>query len=938
MIAGREPGVSALPSGGITGEGARIRIRGASSLSQSNEPIVYVDGVRVDRQGGWEQLANQVGQNSVSPGGGGAPSRLDDINPDAIERIEVLKGAAAATLYGSEASNGVIQIFTKAGNTGAPSWTYRGELGTVNYSGSRIKPNAGFARDDEQLQNMRQLWNAPNLELFDVVQAPLVEDQLFETGMMTSHSLSVSGGTSVITYFLGGRYQWEDGPFGGTDMCAVGCALDKTSRGQGSLTVNVFPADRLRIRLSSQYAETRAQVPNNGNNIYGVPSLTMFAKPEQAECDASSIAGPFECTGAGNPFGNPAFATTRETMQVETSQEAQHYTGSLGVNYTFTDELTADVTVGLDFVNQVSTGFQPFGYNVDGVTGDNPQGERDVNDRNARQVTFDSKLSWNTTIGDDVTSGLIVGGQGFIEEVTEEWGEGEILPGPGFEVAGAAGLQSLGEGFQQIVNAGVFGQWQGGWNDWTFFTVGGRLDYNSAFGETGDPQFYPKASLSVIPSSRPGWTSNTLSTFRVRGAIGQSGLQPGAFDKLTTFQPLNSEVGPGVGPFNLGNSTLKPEVSTEWELGAELGLFNDVLGVEATYWDRTVQDALVARQFPFTGGFRRQQLVNIGEIQATGVELLVNWLAYQGNDASLDVFVNAAYIDEQVTDLGGAPPIKVGGTYTRYRNFIREGSAPGAYFGVKLADVPAGALPVDLNGDGQPDTREELLASPELAGPFSISSINANTTLLLADDDGDGDRTDHFLGKPTPDWSGSFGINFSVLRNFTLQSLFEYKFGDFYVENLTDAFRQANGGIGRNIPVAAEAESKGLNPNSSPQERLEAIETWIFELAALSPQPGLNTISQADMLRWRELSLTYTLPSNAVPLGMDGLSLTVTGRNLALWTNYNGVDPEGNVSGRGGATSTGGSAPGFENNFGIGIDAFRLPLPTRWALGVRATF
>ncbi len=150
MLAAREPGVSILPSGGLTGEGARIRIRGAASLSQPNEPIVYVDGVRVDRGGGFGDF--------VGTGGGGYPSRLDDINPEAIERFEILKGPAAATLYGTEASAGVIQIFTKQGARGAPSFDFTTEQNVSNFPKSRYMPNWGFARSDTQATRLSQFY------------------------------------------------------------------------------------------------------------------------------------------------------------------------------------------------------------------------------------------------------------------------------------------------------------------------------------------------------------------------------------------------------------------------------------------------------------------------------------------------------------------------------------------------------------------------------------------------------------------------------------------------------------------------------------------------------------------------------------------------------------------------------------------------------------
>src|SRR5688572_984024 len=139
LLQARDAGVSILPASGITGEGSRIRIRGNASLSMSNEPIVFVDGVRINSGGGF---GANVGTN------GGSPSRLDDIDPSSIERIEVLKGAAAATLYGTEASNGVIQIFTKKGATGTARWTFNAEQAALDFPEDRIKDNCGFARSD----------------------------------------------------------------------------------------------------------------------------------------------------------------------------------------------------------------------------------------------------------------------------------------------------------------------------------------------------------------------------------------------------------------------------------------------------------------------------------------------------------------------------------------------------------------------------------------------------------------------------------------------------------------------------------------------------------------------------------------------------------------------------------------------------------------------
>ncbi len=487
-----------------------------------------------------------------------------------------------------------------------------------------------------------------------------------------------------------------------------------------------------------------------------------------------------------------------------------------------------------------------------------------------------------------------------------------------------------------MVNAGLFAQEQLGYKDFAFLTVGGRWDRNSAFGEETSGEFYPKASLSVIPSQLDRWSDvpvlGNLSTLRVRTAIGQSGLQPGAFDKFTTFGPLPSVVlGPGLTPDNLGNPELKPEVTTEWELGAEFGLFEDRLALDVTYWDKVTKDALVDRQFPPSGGFLQSQIVNLGRIDAHGWDLGLNALLFNQPNFSVDFFANAAFLSEIITDMGGAPPIKVSGTYTRPRNFIMEGHAPGSFFGAKLEDVPAGTLPYDLNGDGQPDTEQELLGI--LGEPVTLDDLAP----LVADEDGDGDVLDHFLGKPLPDWQGSFGATFRVLGNVELYTNFEYKAGNYHVQNLTDGFRDSNASIGRNHRKVAEIESTLLNPASSAEQRLDAAREWLG-LRRLAPFAGLNQVEKADYVRWNELSLTYRVPTDWArrTFGFSHMSITASVRNLALWTGYSGIDPEANWFGRG-RFFAGGVEP-VEQNFGIGIDAFGFPLQRRYTFAVNFGF
>ena len=901
-LLGRDPGVVGLPSGGLVGEGARIRIRGTGSLSQSNEPIVYVDGVRIDNGGGF---SGDIG------GGGGSPSRLDDINPASIERVEILKGAAAATLYGTEASNGVIQIFTKRGAAGETRWNLDIEQGFSRYPEGRYEAHAGFARTQERADELSAFWGQ-DIRPWEVFEVDLVP-RLFETGSSTSTTLSVSGGNDAVTYYVSGRVAGEDGPFTADgylqQQYGLPRAQDLGEKRQFDANLSFVPADDLQLRVTSLYTESYLSIPNNNNNTLGPTTSVIRSKPELAS--------------ASNPTGDPVFTTVREVLHRFSEQDVRRFAGSLSANYSPSHELAFDATVGLDVVAQQDSHTIPFGWNVDGVSQQDPTGERRVGDRNRRRLTVDLKSNWSRELTEAWTASVVVGAQQVRTETRELGGTGQDFSGPGLDVAGAGASQTLLESRLSEVSGGVFAQGQLGFGDWAFLTLGGRYDRHSAFAEQTGWAFYPKASLSVVPSDWESWDAPLgVSSFRLRTAIGQSGLQPGAFDRLTTYSPLASETGAGVVPSNLGNPDLRPEVSTEWEVGSEIGLAGDRIGLEVTYWNRTVEDLLVSRQFAPSGGFRATQLDNIGQMKAWGLETGIDATLVSNPSFSLDLFANASYLSEKITDLGGAPPIKIG--YYRYRIWLKEGYAPGAFFGPKLVDA---ANPIDVNRDGQADSDAELLAF--LSQPRAPEEIR----VLLADEDGDGDLLDHYLGKPNPDWQGSFGADVGLPAGLSLSALFEYRAGDVHVHNLTGAFQRSSGGAGRNIRQAAQVEATLLDPSSTPEERLDAARTWANELAALSPQDGLGEVEPADWLRLRELALRYSVPTSVVErLGVASIDLRVAGRDLALWTRYGGVDPELNAIGRGASDSE------LTNNFLTGVDAWGFALPRRLLLSASVGF
>jgi TonB-linked SusC/RagA family outer membrane protein len=921
IIQGREPGVLGLPSSGATGEGARIRIRGSASLSQSNEPIVYVDGIRVDNSGGFA--------GGASAGGGGAPSRLDDINPESIERVEILKGAAAATLYGSEASNGVIQIFTKDGSSGAPEFTFETSQ-TMSHYPHRHEPNVGYASSEEAANNMSEQLGG-SYQPYELVSRDWISD-LYETGHSQEYSLSASGGSETVTYFMSGRYSHEDGPFGpgndrGYPPGVSTRAKDLNRLAQLNVNVNVIPTEDLRVRTKMGYTDRHVEVPQNNNNTNGVLPLTTMGKPQ--------------LVGLNNREGVPVFATVNEVLQITTEQNAQHFNGSVGMNFRPTESLTIDGTFGLDLSNQRDVEERPYRWNVDGFTTSDTLGARELGNRTNQELTYDVKVNHEAEFGEQFENTFIVGSQGFFTQSTEEAIDAEQFSGPNLNVVTAAFRRNATESFREVVSLGTFVQNQIGYNEWIYVTLGGRLDANSAFGADFDAVFYPKIQTSLPLTDAPFWQPiGPASSLRLRAALGQSGLQPGAFDALRTFAPISSEEGPGVTPDNLGNPNLKPEVATEWEVGFEMGVLEDRIALDATYWNRTVSDALVERQNHPTGGFRSLALDNIGELNAQGIELSVDGTVIERNNFSVDLNANTSYLWEEVTDLGGAPPIKVGGSYPRDRNFLREGYAPGAFFGARLQDTPEGQLPVDTNDDGEADTEQELLSYLDGLDPSTASLSALNDHVLLADEDGDGDLLDHYLGKPMPDWQGSFGGSVQY-GGFRLQTLFEYKTGNFSIHNLGGAFRNANPVIGRNTPQTAELErdyetggvDENYQPQDDPEVRLDAAKRWVNEFLDLAPFSGLNHVENADFVRWRELSLTYRLSDSMLERfpSLRNASISLRGRNLMLFTGYSGMDPETNAIGRGGDDE-------LSNNFLIGQEVFGYPLQREFSVALRIGF
>lgn len=611
-LIGRLPGASGLMSGGQTGAGSAIILRGTSSVTQRQSPLIYVDGVRMDNS---RESAESV-----------QTDRLQDINPQDIERVEVIKGAAAATLYGTEASSGVIQIFTKRGRTGAPVYSFSTDLQHLAFP-REFEENCGYDANNHRV----------------VCEHPYGQYEKF--GYQQNYNLSVQGGTPSLRYYVSGRLLDEVNP-------SPNNALQSQSL---RASFDFTHTDRLSSQVSMSVVRRNLETATPGwGDLFG---NLMLGNP--------LLATP------GNPNGT--FTPTMASVVTENFQESVNTLMSGNLAYEWREGLRSTLQVGHNFIDSRQSSFFPQGVVAEAVTG-----TRTVISRRFSTTTLDFSTNWETRISDRLMGNVTFGGQSFTEVRSNESASVREFGSPTLKtLGGGAQITNVTEDFEEVINAGLFVQGQLGLDDRLFLTGGVRADGNSAFGENFGLQAYPKAGLSWVVSEHDFWNVGWVNELRLRAALGSSGLQPGAFDAQRTWDPETSVIGGYVRPWNLGNPELKPERSTEIELAVEAGMFGGRFGAELVYFNQTTNDALLPVPPSPGTGFTRNQLRNLGTLKSWGLELSTETRLVQRPGFTWDLTVSPTYLDQWVEDMGGLPDRRLGSR--RRFHSLYEGMWPGIW-------------------------------------------------------------------------------------------------------------------------------------------------------------------------------------------------------------------------------------------------------------------
>lgn len=604
------PGVDVLGTSGEAGQGRQIRLRGNSSVSMTNTPIIYIDGIRMRSEA--LPIVNSLDTGS-GRGARVSVSPLDNLNPNDIERIEIIKGSAATTLYGTEASAGVIQVFTKRGSSGAPVWTAEIQQGT-----GWMQQFGVNGMDYLNMEHyMRDAWWGGGYEGGDfsvdcVTEAdgderwgsvnPTAEGACSWPGAvwMQNYSLSVRGGGEALQYFVSGQFQDDT-------YVLPNDELEKYNF-RGNFTFS--PIDDLQIQWNTGYTNHWQSNTSTANNAQGI-TLNAFRQERNY-------------WGSGDPT---QIATA---VDYDLKQTVERLSTGMTMTYSPLSNLTNRFTVGYDFTQQEGRNLRPFGFPQF------PQGSITNDTFQNRLLTFDYVGSYAFPLTESINSTFSWGGQAVGDEDRRVQGYGEDFPGAGAPTVSSAALTFAQESRQKVWNAGFFLQNVFDFSDKYFITGGVRVDGNSAFGEGFGLQAYPKVSAVWVISDEGFW-SDAMGSLKLRTAYGQSGRAPGAFDAVRTWNPAGFAGLPAFTPANLGNADLGPEVTAEWEFGFDGSWMSDRLGATFTYYRQRTTDALMNVSSIPSSGFTASQLQNVGEVGNQGIELQLNAAVYQAAEWGLDL-------------------------------------------------------------------------------------------------------------------------------------------------------------------------------------------------------------------------------------------------------------------------------------------------------------
>ncbi len=795
VIGQRNPGVVVLPSTGMVGSGSAIRIRGASSLSLTNQPIIYVDGVRVD--------ADPAAGPAIRQGRQAA--RLNDFNSEDIESIEIIKGPAAATLYGTEASGGVVQIITKRGKSGKP------RLDLVVREGMNFMQNpAGRFRYTYYTDPVTQKTDSFNIYEHELA---TTGKSIFRTGRLHSYNASLGGGTDAVRYYLSGDFTNNGG--------ILDYNWEKSTGARAN--VSLLPHEMVQVNGNLGFVrnETRFAQAASG---FGIWDMMVYSSPGLL----------------GGPNRGFRYANADVAGDIDSRSKVNRFTGGIDVKFTPFAWLTQQLKAGMDVsqtTNQILFPRVPDGQvNFFGAKG---TGEKTLENVSNVFNTLDFATTAKFGDSEKITTATSVGVQFYRKQFTLASAVGNNFPVTDVTTIGGAATSTAGEDYVENKTLGMYVQEELGWRNRLFLTAAVRGDGNSAFGEDFEAAYYPKVSATWVVTEEPFWRWDAVNTLRLRSAWGQAGQQPDAFDAITLYQPTT---GPGdvsaITPMSLGNPKLKPERGSELEVGFDAGFFNDRLSASVTHYRRNTRDAIVRAPISPSVGFPGVRVVNLGEVKNWGTEIGINARALTGEVLSWDIGVNYATAHNEVMSLGGLEAVSVGGSQDQQH---RVGFPVGSIFWERVVSAewsPGGTL-INVLCDG---------------GTASHAPVPC------------ADAPKVYWGQPTPTWYGSINNTFTLFGSIRLGALIDFQGGMTYIDGEIQAGHQNfQNTAASNVPIPERDPIFAAYQSVVPRTPLGTFDASFAKLRELSLNytlpPGvtqrLGTSAGSVTAAWRNVATLW---------------------------------------------------------------------------------
>lgn len=924
-ISGRVPGVFVTRNSGTPGAGTYITMRGRKSILGSSEPLYVVDGIVIDNS----SLYDGSGIVQFS-------NRAVDINPQDIESIEILKGASAAAIYGSQAANGVILITTKRGKlqsmdkpaqiTYTSSYTFDKQAGEVPLQrvyGQRVKFQEGKPGSNDS-------WGA---RLPDSVKTYDHSSEPFRTAFSYEQSLTISGGVPQFDYLINGTYARNEG-------YVIGSLLERTSV-RANIGAQILPG--FNIKTNNNYIITNNDLPQDGSNTSGILLGALRTPPEFNNKIYLYPDGSMRRFGT---YDNPIWTQHFNKF----NSKINRFLHSTDAKWQVFDWMSLNGRVGYDrYYYQNNERLA-----VGSAASDNRSGyisdQRIDNEKTNLDFTANFQTYW---LDNQFFTTFVTGSQIIWDYRTSNYGDATSTI-PFFDMLAAGATRDAGSSKYEKKTVGMFAQLTNTWMEKLSLTLALRRDGSSTFGESDKFHYYPKVSFSYVLSNESFWESlkPAFSNVRLRASWGEAG-SPSLPDVYATnflygvagfFDPWGRSttasrsgyigIKPGGGTSAAsyvvaGAKDIKPELTIEREYGLDITFFDNLFNIEVTYYKQNVFDMILNVPVPTSTGYD-QQLRNAAEMWNEGLEFSLKANPISLFDFNWVTTFNYSHNRNKVTKMIISPVqkptdvITLGGGFVGIQNVAMVGHPLGVFYGYGwLRDVNGKIVYsgeyIKLNDDGS--------IMRDKYGRVTKTDANDPNGLLMVDDYGNPyintpiqDPDQKIIGNSNPKFQFSWRNDFTIMQNLTIGFLFDAAIG-------LDVWNGTRGAL-YNFGTAGDTkdrdepwinfDGKPVLDVTDPNNPKQVTKTPFYRMYSNGFYINEPFIEDASYIKLREFSIEYRW-NGLKDWNIQTVAFTFSARNLLTITDYKGYDPEVNT---------------FSLAEGRGFDYFTLPQVRSYRFGI----